>query len=120
MLSYYERETQTFKHKCWELDKLPEASCSHLQPTCNRAGLWATLIPSLSWAIFQTLQNDTVEHQPGSGGCVEGMGPSPRDGMQLPPSFELLDVIEHGDLKSHILKMMKPQDAKGPNPWTTP
>lgn len=47
---------------------------------------------------------------------MEGMGPSPRDGMQLPPSFELLDVIEHGDLKSHILKMMKPQDAKGPNP----
>lgn len=47
---------------------------------------------------------------------MEEMGSSSRDGMQLPLSFYLLDVIEHSDLKSHVLKVMKPQGEKGLSP----
>lgn len=63
--------------------------------------------------MTQPLQLDTMEFQPvgcEQKGCVlPGMGYS-----HLSP-FQLLDATEHGDLKSYILKTMKPQDEKDPS-----
>lgn len=63
--------------------------------------------------MTQTLQLDTMEFQPMEcerKGCVP-----PGTAYSHLFLFQLLDAIEHGDLKSCILKMMKPQDEKGPS-----
>lgn len=83
MINCCKKETQTFKHKYWQLERLPEAICSYLllkeKHGTQPDRLWTKLSPSLlGHHPNPTMRYDGVL---ASGGCVEGTCPSSKHGL---------------------------------------